>query len=65
MQSGLMMSPIQWPQRWCQSDTIKQAVFIAAILEFSGAFFFGKMVTETIQKGIVKADAVTDSHAML
>ncbi len=45
--------------------TIKQAVFIAAILEFSGAFFFGKMVTETIQKGIVKADAVTDSHAML
>ena len=45
--------------------TIKQAVFIAAILEFSGAFFFGKMVTETIQKGIVKSDAVADSHALL
>jgi PiT family inorganic phosphate transporter len=45
--------------------TIKQAVFIAAILEFSGAFFFGKMVTETIRKGIVKPDVVTSSHAML
>ncbi len=33
--------------------TIKQAVIIAALLEFSGAFFFGKMVTETICKGIV------------
>ncbi|MBN2364273.1 inorganic phosphate transporter [candidate division WOR-3 bacterium] len=33
--------------------TIKQAVLIAAVLEFSGAFFFGKMVTETICKGIV------------
>lgn len=45
--------------------TIKQAVFIAAVLEFSGAVFFGKMVTETIQKGIVKADAVADSHTLL
>ena len=42
--------------------TIKQAVIIAAILEFSGAFFFGKMVTETIRKGIVKPDAITDPH---
>ncbi|MBA3815674.1 MAG: inorganic phosphate transporter [Parachlamydiaceae bacterium] len=33
--------------------TLKQAVCIAAVLEFSGAFFFGSHVSETIQKGIV------------
>lgn len=33
--------------------TLKQAVLIAAVLEFSGAFFFGSHVTETIQKGII------------
>lgn len=33
--------------------TLKQAVVIAAILEFSGAFFFGSHVSETIQKGII------------
>lgn len=45
--------------------TIKQAVIIAAILEFSGAIFFGKMVTETIRKGIIKPEVVTDPQAML
>jgi phosphate/sulfate permease len=33
--------------------TLKQAVYIAAILEFSGAFFFGSHVSETIQNGII------------
>lgn len=33
--------------------TLKQAVYIAAVLEFSGAFFFGSHVSETIQKGII------------
>lgn len=33
--------------------TLKQAVIIAAILEFSGAFFFGSHVSETIQNGII------------
>ncbi len=33
--------------------TLKKAVFIAAILEFSGAFFCGSNVSETIQKGII------------
>lgn len=33
--------------------TLMQAVCIAAVLEFSGAFFFGSHVSETIQKGIV------------
>jgi len=33
--------------------TLKQAVCIAALLEFCGAFFFGSYVTDTIQSGIV------------
>ncbi len=33
--------------------TPKQAIFIAGVLEFVGATFFGKQVTETIRKGIV------------
>ena len=33
--------------------TIKRAVILAAILEFSGAFFVGSHVSETIRKGIV------------
>lgn len=33
--------------------TLRQAVLIAAVLEFSGAFFFGSHVTETVQKGLV------------
>ena len=33
--------------------TIKRAVILAAVLEFSGAFFVGSHVSETIRKGIV------------
>ncbi len=33
--------------------TLRQAVCLAAVLEFCGAFFFGSHVSETIQKGIV------------
>ena len=33
--------------------SVKQAILIAGILEFVGATFFGKQVTETIRKGIV------------
>ena len=33
--------------------TLKQAVLVAAILEFLGAYFFGSHVSETVQKGIV------------
>ncbi|PIS02185.1 MAG: inorganic phosphate transporter [Chlamydiae bacterium CG10_big_fil_rev_8_21_14_0_10_42_34] len=33
--------------------TLKRAVFLAAILEFSGAFLVGSNVSETIQKGII------------
>ncbi len=44
--------------------TIKQAVIIASICEFSGAFFFGKMVTNTIRKGIVNSDLIQDPHVL-
>lgn len=33
--------------------TLKKAVILAAVLEFSGAYFIGSNVSETIQKGIV------------
>jgi phosphate/sulfate permease len=33
--------------------TLRQAVIIAAFLEFAGAFFFGSNVTETVQHGII------------
>lgn len=36
--------------------TLKKAVILAAILEFSGAFFFGSHVSRTMQSGIVNAD---------
>jgi PiT family inorganic phosphate transporter len=36
--------------------TLKQAVILAAILEFSGAFFFGSHVSKTMQNGIINAD---------
>lgn len=40
--------------------TLKQAVMIAAVLEFCGAFFFGSHVSETIQKGIVDSSVFKD-----
>lgn len=33
--------------------TLKKAVLLAAVLEFSGAYFAGSEVSETIQKGII------------
>lgn len=36
---------------------LKQAVILAAIFEFSGAFFFGGNVMETLQKGIIAPSA--------
>jgi len=34
---------------------LKQAVVIAALLEFCGAFFFGSHVTQTIEEGVVNS----------
>jgi PiT family inorganic phosphate transporter len=45
--------------------TLKQAVIIAAIFEFLGAFFAGDAVTDTVRKGILTVDfeTVTDEFA--
>ncbi len=39
--------------------TLKQAVIIAAIFEFCGAFFAGDAVTDTVRKGILEVDFLT------
>lgn len=44
--------------------TIKQAVFIAIVFEFAGAFFAGGEVTATIRKGIIDP-AVMSGHPEL
>ncbi len=36
--------------------TLRKAVIIAAVLEFSGAFFVGNNVSETMQRGIIDTD---------
>ncbi len=45
--------------------TIRQAVFIAGILNCVGATFIGAHVTNTIRKGIVSTDVLTDPHLAL
>ncbi|WP_199920110.1 inorganic phosphate transporter [Thermococcus piezophilus] len=45
--------------------TPKQAVLIAGVLEFTGAYFFGKSVTETIRKGILYPDKITDPTVLI
>ena len=45
--------------------TIKQAIILAAIFEFAGAYLAGGEVTTTIRKGIVEADAFTADPNLL
>jgi PiT family inorganic phosphate transporter len=45
--------------------TIRQAVFIAGILNVLGAVFVGSHVTDTIRKGIVSTEIMTDPHVAL
>lgn len=45
--------------------TIKQAIIIAAIFEFAGAYLAGGQVTKTIRKGIVDVDAFGGNHELL
>ncbi len=45
--------------------TIKQAVIIAAIFEFSGAFLAGGQVTSTIRKGIIDNSSVSQTPELL
>ena len=45
--------------------TLKRAVILAAILEFSGAFFFGSHVSKTMQSGIINAEIFRDDPHIL
>ena len=45
--------------------TIKQAIIIAAIFEFLGAFLAGGEVTSTIRKGIIDSGAIADANILL
>lgn len=45
--------------------TIRQAIFIASILNVIGATFIGAHVTNTIRKGIVSTEIMTDPHLAL
>ncbi|MBW2568818.1 MAG: inorganic phosphate transporter [Deltaproteobacteria bacterium] len=45
--------------------TIRQAIFIAGILNIIGAVFIGSHVTNTIRKGIVSTEILADPHIAL
>ena len=45
--------------------TVKQAIIIAAIFEFAGAFIAGGQVTKTIRKGIIDPSSITGSPEIL
>ena len=45
--------------------TVKQAILIAAIFEFAGAFIAGGSVTATIRKGIIDPSAISGSPELL
>ena len=45
--------------------TIKQAILVAAVFEFTGAFLAGGQVTATIRKGIIDASAVESNPELL
>ena len=45
--------------------TLKRAVILAAILEFSGAFFVGSHVSETVRKGIIDTQSFNSQPMLL
>ena len=45
--------------------TVKQAIIIAAIFEFAGAFIAGGQVTKTIRKGIIDGEALSGSPELM
>jgi len=53
------------PSVAAKSVTLKQAVLIAAVFEFSGAFFLGASVTSTIRSKIVDTDLYEDEPEVL
>jgi len=53
------------PAVGAKAITIRQAVFIAGILNILGAAFIGSHVTNTIRKGIVSTEILADPHVAL
>lgn len=47
------------------SITIKQAIIVAAIFEFAGAFLVGGSVTNTISKGIVSPEVISNTQVFI
>ena len=45
--------------------TLRRAVLLAAILEFSGAFFVGSNVSETMQRGLIDTDVFLTDPTLL
>jgi PiT family inorganic phosphate transporter len=45
--------------------TVKQAILIAMVFEFAGAFLAGGEVTSTIRKGIIDASSMVDTPELL
>ena len=45
--------------------TIKQAILVAAVFEFAGAFLAGGQVTATIRKGIIDASSIAATPELL
>ncbi len=45
--------------------TVKQAIIIAAIFEFAGAFIAGGQVTQTIRKGIIDTEVLSGSPEII
>src|SRR5271154_3589230 len=45
--------------------TLRRAVFVAAILEFSGAFFVGANVSETMQRGLIDPEVFISEPLIL
>lgn len=45
--------------------TLRQAIMIAAVLEFCGAYFFGSHVSETMQSGIINPEYFKDEPRTL
>lgn len=53
------------PAVGAKAITIRQAIFIAGLLNIVGATFIGSHVTNTIRKGIVSTEVLSDPHAAL
>ena len=45
--------------------TLGQAVMVACIFEFAGAYLVGGEVTSTIKKGIIEVEVISDSPELL